>query len=162
MWLSKSFFVYAEWCTGTLPQIYYKINELSSSRVSQHPFWSQSNWEFKDSSKKTAETGENNMQSRAEMNPIIGLKQHHFQGPPVSLQVNAKLNAGSGGCPSWSYEILDTVWYICCSLLVNKSTYTVHISMAKMVPKRNCLGTKACLIMFNSNGRNGKTHLNRR
>jgi len=57
----------------------------------------------KDSNEKPAETGENNMQSRAEMNRINGLKQHHSRVPPVSLRVNAKVNAGGGGCPTWSY-----------------------------------------------------------
>ena len=31
---------------------------------------------------------------------INGLKQHHSRVPPVSLRVNAKVNAGGGGCPT--------------------------------------------------------------
>ena len=75
------------------------------------------------------------MQSRAEMNRINGLKQYHSRVSQVSLRVNAKVNAGGGGCPTWSYWILDTVWYVCCSLLVKKSTFTptVLVFMAKIV-----------------------------
>jgi len=38
------------------------------------------------------------MQNKAEMNCLNGLKQHHSRVPPVSLRVNAKVNAGGGGC----------------------------------------------------------------
>ena len=68
---------------------------------------SQSNSELKDSNGKPAETLENSIQSSAEMNYIKGLKQHHSRVPPVSLQVHAKAYAGGGGCPTWSYLILD-------------------------------------------------------
>lgn len=44
---------------------------------------SQSNSELKDSNRKPAETLENSIQSRAEMNYIKGLKQHHSRVPPV-------------------------------------------------------------------------------
>ena len=69
------------------------------------------------------------------MNYIKGLKQHHSRVPPVSLQVHAKAYAGGGGCPTWSYLILDAFWYVCCSHLLNKLTYTptVWIFMAKIV-----------------------------
>ena len=75
------------------------------------------------------------MQSRDEMNRISGLKQHHSRAPPVSLQVHAKAYAGGGGCPTWSYLILNAFRYICCSHLVNKLTYApiVRIFMAKIV-----------------------------
>ena len=69
---------------------------------------SQSKSELKDSNAKPAENLENNIQSSAEMNYIKGLKQHHSRVPPVSLQVHAKAYAGGGGCPTWSYLILDT------------------------------------------------------
>ena len=131
----KFLFVYGRWCTGALRQMYWKIDELSSSRVSPDQSGSQSNSELKDSNGKPAETLENNIQSRAEMNYIKGLKQHHSRVPPVSLQVHAKAYTGGGGCPTWSYLILDAFWYVCCSLLVNKLPYTptVRIFMAKMV-----------------------------
>ena len=77
------------------------INELSSSRVGPHQFRSQSNCELKDSIEKPVETGENNMQSRAEINRINGLKQLHSRVPLVSLRVKAKVNAGGIGCPTW-------------------------------------------------------------
>ena len=139
MWLGKSFLAYKGWCNGTLRQIYCKIDKLSLSRVSPHQFGSQSNWELKNWNGKPAETGENNKQSRAEINCINGLRQHHSRTPPVSLRVNAKVNTGSGGCPTWSYWILDAVWYICCSASVNKSRYTptVRIFMAKMVIEKH-------------------------
>ena len=68
---------------------------------------SQSNSELKDSNGKPAETLENSIQSSAVMNYITGFKQHHSRAPPVSLQVHAKVYAGGGGCPTWSYLILD-------------------------------------------------------
>ena len=68
---------------------------------------SQSNSELKDSNRKPAETLENSIQSSAEMNCIKGLIQHHSRVPPVSLQVHTKAYAGGGGCPTWSYLILD-------------------------------------------------------
>ena len=64
---------------------------------------SQSNSELKDSNGKPAETLENKIQNRAEMNYMIGLKQHHSIVPPVSLRVDAKAYADEGGCPTWSY-----------------------------------------------------------
>ena len=68
---------------------------------------SQSNSELKDSNGKTTETVENSIQSSAEINYITGLKRHHSRVPPVSLQVHAKAYLGGGGCPTWSYLILD-------------------------------------------------------
>ena len=68
---------------------------------------SQSNSELKDSNRKPAETLENSIQSSAKINYIKGFKQHHSRVPHVSLQVHAKAYAGGGGCPTWSYLILD-------------------------------------------------------
>ena len=51
--------------------------------------------------------------------------------PPV----HAKVDACGGGCPIWSYLILNAYCYVCCSPLVNKSTSTPtgRIFMPKMV-----------------------------
>ena len=68
---------------------------------------SQSNSDLKYSNGKPSETLENSIQNSAEMNYTKGLKQHHTRVPPVSLQVHAKRYAGGGGCPTWSYLILD-------------------------------------------------------
>ena len=63
--------------------------------------------ELKDLNGKPAQTLENNIQSRAEMNYIKGLKQHHSRVSPVSLQVHAKAYAVGDGCQTWSFLILD-------------------------------------------------------
>ena len=52
------------WKNGALRQIYWKIDELSSSRVSPDQSGSQSNSELKDSNGKPAVTLENNIQNR--------------------------------------------------------------------------------------------------
>ena len=95
--LGKSFLVYRMWCTGALRFLYCKIDELSSSRVSPDQFGSQSNWEFKDSKGKHSEIWENTIHSRAEMNCIWGLKQHHF----TSLHSSHSMSRYQSACRRW-------------------------------------------------------------
>ena len=123
------------WCNGALRLLYCKIDELSSSRASPDQSGSQSNWEFNDSDGKHAEIRENAIHSRAEMNCICGLIQHYSRVPAVSVWVDTKAFAGSGGCLIWSNPIWDALWYICCLFIDNESTYipTFRIFMAKMV-----------------------------
>ena len=96
------FLFYGGWCTGALRQIYCKIDEVSLSRVSQDQSGSQSYWELKHSNGKPAETWENKIQRKTEMNRIKDLRQPRSWVTPVSLQVDAKAYAGSGGCLTWS------------------------------------------------------------
>ena len=105
--VGKFLFAYGRWCTGALRQITEKSMSYARLGISPDQSGSQSNSELKDSNGKPAETLENSIQSSAEMNYIKGLKRHHSRIPPVSLQVHAKAYAGGGGCPTWSYLILD-------------------------------------------------------
>ena len=81
----------------------YTEKSMSYARLGISPdqSGSQSNSEIKDSNGKPAKTLENNIQIRAEMNYIKGLKQHHSRVPPVSLQVHAKPFTGGGGFLTW-------------------------------------------------------------
>ena len=105
--VGKSSLVYGRWFTGTLRQMYCKIDELGSSRVSRDQPGSKSNGVLNDSNENHAETRENNIQSNAEMNRIKGMKQHHSRSPPVSLRVDTKVYAGSSGCPTSWYLTTD-------------------------------------------------------
>ena len=89
------FLVYVRWCTGKLHQKYCMIDKSSLSRVSQDQSGSQPNQKPNDSNGKPAKTWENNPPCRAEMNRVIGLKQHRFRAPAASLPVNVKTYAGS-------------------------------------------------------------------
>jgi len=71
------------------------IDKSSLSRVSQDQSGSQPNQKPNDSNGKPAKTWENNPSCRAEMNCVIGLKQHRFRALAASLPVNVKTFAGS-------------------------------------------------------------------
>jgi len=74
------------------------IDKSSLSRVSQDQSGSQPNQKPNDSNGKPAKTWENNPPCRAEMNRVIGLKQHRFRAPAASLDslpINVKTYAGS-------------------------------------------------------------------
>ena len=83
-----------------------KYDELSASRVSPDQSGSQSISELHKSNRTPAETLENKIQGRAEMNKEV-LKPHHSSVPPVSLKIHAKVYAGGSEFPTWSYLILD-------------------------------------------------------
>ena len=86
MFVDSHWFIYGNygwWYTGALCQMYCKINELCSFRDSPHQSGSQSFSELKDANRKSAETGENKIQSEVVIKSIKGLKQHHSRMPPV-------------------------------------------------------------------------------